>query len=163
MNVNCDKPNIIFILLDDLGYGDVGFTRSTDEDISSSTVLYNTPNIDKLAREDGIILNRHYVHPICSPTRASFLTGKYPSTTGVTIPNFPFDIRAISDNQVLLPSVLSQYGNYATVFAGKWHVGGRDWDKTALQFFDQATYSTSGFLTYYTHENCNPPGGFGRY
>ena len=160
---NCDKPNIIFILVDDLGYADVGFTRDVNDDISSSDVLYNTPIIDTLARENGIILERHYVHPTCTPTRAAFLTGKYPSTTGVISVNQPFDTRAVSDNQVLFPSILSQYANYSTVFAGKWHVGSRDWDKLAIEFFDEATYSSNGYISYYTHEFCITPTAFNGY
>ena len=66
-----DKPNILFILADDLGWGDVSYHGS---DI-------RTPTIDRLA-ESGIQLEQHYVCPMCTPTRVSFLTGRYPSRFG---------------------------------------------------------------------------------
>src|SRR5690606_3436601 len=66
------KPNIIVIIADDLGNGDVGYNGS---DIK-------TPNIDRLARE-GVILNRFYVAPVCSPTRAGLMTGRYPNRFGL--------------------------------------------------------------------------------
>ena len=149
-----DRPNIIFILVDDLGYSDVGFARGfSSEEVESSDVYYNTFAIDKLAIDDGIILTRHYVHPTCSPTRAAFLTGKYPSVTGFAVGlNGAYSTRALADNQVLLPSVLSQYANYATVFAGKWHVGSRNWQLLPTGFFDEATFTTNGF-GYYTHSS----------
>lgn len=65
------RPNILFILADDLGWSDVGFHGS---DIK-------TPNIDKLATE-GVILDNYYVQPLCSPTRSALMTGRYPIHTG---------------------------------------------------------------------------------
>ena len=71
------RPNVIFILMDDLGWRDTGFTGST---------FYETPNIDRLARQ-GVILTKAYAAaPICSPTRASCLTGMHPARVGITQP-----------------------------------------------------------------------------
>ena len=67
-------PNIVIILADDQGWGDLGFN-------GNKTV--NTPNIDKLAKE-GIVLDRFYVSPVCSPTRAELMTGRYHVRSGVT-------------------------------------------------------------------------------
>lgn len=67
------KPNSVFFLIDDLGWGDVGFNGSKD---------MRTPNIDKLAYQ-GAILDAHYVQPVCSPTRSALMTGRYPTRTGV--------------------------------------------------------------------------------
>src|SRR5215213_106519 len=67
------RPNIVFLLVDDLGRSDVGFMGSKD---------FNTPNIDKLAH-GGAILDAHYVQPVCSPTRAALMTGRYATRTGV--------------------------------------------------------------------------------
>src|SRR5215210_2240383 len=68
------KPNIVFFLLDDLGYTDVGFNGG---DIK-------TPNIDKLAKS-GAKLNAFYVQPVCSPTRAALMTGRYPMRHGLQV------------------------------------------------------------------------------
>ena len=71
LNMAANPPNIIYILVDDWGYQDVGF-RGSD-------IL--TPNMDQLAK-DGVILDNHYVTPLCAPTRATLLTGRYPIRTG---------------------------------------------------------------------------------
>src|SRR6188508_2592031 len=67
------RPNIVFFLIDDLGYADCGFNGGKD---------IKTPNIDQLARA-GTILESHYVQPVCSPTRSALLTGRYATHTGV--------------------------------------------------------------------------------
>ena len=103
-----DKPNFLIILADDLGYGDVGFQGGAAK----------TPNLDKLAA-DGIRLTAHYVHPMCSPTRAALLTGRYASRFGVTGAQneqaFPFGTPTLA-------SLLSEAG-YDTALIGKWHLG----------------------------------------
>lgn len=65
------QPNILFVLVDDLGWSDVGFHGSK----------IKTPNVDKLARE-GVVLESYYVQPICSPTRGALLSGRYPIHIG---------------------------------------------------------------------------------
>ena len=70
-----DKPNIIFILVDDMGFGDVGYNGSE----------IATPNLDQMAKT-GTVLNRNYVYPICSPTRAALLTGRSPLEFGIDAP-----------------------------------------------------------------------------
>lgn len=103
-----DKPNLVIILADDLGYGDVGFQGGEAK----------TPHLDKLAAE-GVRLTAHYVHPMCSPTRAALLTGRYASRFGVTGAQneqaFPFGTPTIA-------SLLSGAG-YDTALIGKWHLG----------------------------------------
>ena len=71
LKVHGDPPHILLIVLDDLGWSDVGFHGST----------INTPNMDKLASE-GVILDNYYVQPICSPTRGALFSGMYPIHTG---------------------------------------------------------------------------------
>ena len=71
LKVHGDPPHIVLIVLDDLGWSDVGFHGST----------INTPNMDKRASE-GVILDNYYVKPICSPTRSALLSGMYPIHTG---------------------------------------------------------------------------------
>jgi arylsulfatase A-like enzyme len=102
------KPNIVIILADDLGYGDVGYQGGAAR----------TPNIDKLAAA-GVQLKAIYGHPMCSPTRAAMLTGRYASRWGVTGAQndqaFPFGTPTLA-------SVLQSAG-YETALTGKWHLG----------------------------------------
>lgn len=66
-----DPPHIVLIVIDDLGWSDVGFQGS----------VIHTPNINKLATE-GVILDNYYVQPLCTPTRSTLMTGRYPIHTG---------------------------------------------------------------------------------
>ena len=106
------RPNIIFIMADDLGYQDVGFR--------GSSIL--TPNIDKLASA-GVILQNHYVMPQCSPTRASFMTGKSPVSLGTWFGNLkPGQMGGLDVREVTIGDMLGGYG-YKTHLVGKWHLG----------------------------------------
>ncbi|MEJ7779666.1 MAG: sulfatase-like hydrolase/transferase [Daejeonella sp.] len=107
------KPNIIIILADDLGWGDVGF--------HGSEIM--TPNIDQLAKE-GVILNRFYTASICSPTRAGLLTGRYPDRFGLretVIP--PWSDFGVDTNEVFIPQILEKAGYKNRAILGKWHLG----------------------------------------
>ena len=104
------RPNILFILADDMGWGDLSCHGSQ----------IRTPNIDRLMAQ-GIELGQHYVQPMCTPTRASFLTGRYPSRFGphATVPsNRP----VLPEGYQTLASVLRNEG-YDTGLFGKWHLG----------------------------------------
>ena len=78
------KPNIVFILADDLGWNQVGFT--------DSSTFYETPNIDRIAAEGMVFQNAYAAASICSPSRASIMTGKYPARLHITdyIPGSPY-------------------------------------------------------------------------
>lgn len=105
-------PNIIFILADDLGYGDVGCFGSS----------IPTPNIDRMARE-GMRLTRFYsASPVCSPSRAAVLTGRYPVRTGIVNVLMPSDKRGLDPAERTIPKVLKERG-YRTACVGKWHLG----------------------------------------
>ena len=104
-----DKPNIVFILVDDMGFGDVGYNGSE----------IATPNLDKMA-QSGTVLDRNYVYPICSPTRAALLTGRSPLEFGIDAPinnnaSLPPDTK-------IMPEYFSDLG-YQTALVGKWHLG----------------------------------------
>jgi arylsulfatase A-like enzyme len=105
-------PNIVFFLIDDLGYGDCGFNGGKE---------IKTPNIDKLARS-GAVLESHYVQPVCSPTRAAFLTGRYPTRTGVYTVVRPHAKWGLPLQERTLANALKDVG-YTTAIVGKWHLG----------------------------------------
>ena len=95
------KPDIIYFLIDDLGRCDVGFMGSTD---------IKTPNIDKLAA-GGAKLEEFYVQPVCSPTRAAFMTGRYPMRHGlqVGVVNYAQSMRGL---QIGLVNIIKQGGQF---------------------------------------------------
>ena len=105
------KPNIIIIISDDTGWNDVGYNGSE----------IKTPVIDKMAKE-GVQFDNFYVHPVCSPTRASLLTGKPPSRHGILGPIAGKSTKTLLDGTVTLAELLRRNG-YETSISGKWHLG----------------------------------------
>ena len=106
------RPHIVVFLADDLGWGDVGYHGSR----------IRTPTIDGL-RESGVELDRFYVQPSCSPTRAALLTGRYPIRYGLQTGVIrPWSNYGLDTEERLLPEALGEAG-YATHIVGKWHLG----------------------------------------
>ncbi|CAL7948728.1 unnamed protein product [Xylocopa violacea] len=136
------RPNIIIIMADDLGWDDVSFHGANQ---------IPTPNIDALAY-NGVILQRHYVLPSCTPSRTAFLTGRYPIRTGMQgYPLEPGEPRAIPLIDTLLPEYLRKLG-YATHLVGKWHVGYyTDYHTPTYRGFDTFLGYYSGYITYFNH------------
>ena len=136
------RPNIIVIVADDLGWNDVSFHGANQ---------IPTPNIDALAY-NGVILQRHYVLPICTPSRTAFLTGRYPIRTGMQ--GYPLkagEPRAIPLTNTLLPEYLQKLG-YATHLVGKWHVGYySDYHTPTYRGFDTFFGYYNGYITYFNH------------
>lgn len=123
-SANCaERPNILFVLVDDLGYMDIG--------AYNPNTFYETPNIDRLASEGVRFTDGYAANPVCSPTRYSIMTGKYPSRIDAT--NYfsgrrpgrfkpaPLNNR-MGLEEITLAEALKTAG-YATFFAGKWHLG----------------------------------------
>ena len=108
------KPNLIFALVDDLGHNNVPW-NNPEQTMSGS--------LNKLATEEGVILDRFYTYKFCSPTRSSFLSGRFPIHVNEDQPGIG-DVGGIDLRMTLIPKRLKQYG-YSTAAVGKWHAGAR--------------------------------------
>ena len=133
-----DKPNVVFILVDDMGFGDVGYNGGE----------IATPNLDQMA-QTGTVLARNYVYPICSPTRAALMTGRSPLEFGIDAPisnehTLPLDTK-------IMPEYFSDLG-YQTALVGKWHLGiGRKSFFPHNRGFDYFYGFLGGWVDFYTH------------
>jgi len=105
-------PNIVFIYCDDLGYGDLGVYGSG----------IRTPNLDRMAAEGARFTQFYSANPVCSPSRAALLTGRYPTRTGVPRVLFPTDTTGLALSETTLAQMLKGAG-YRTMCIGKWHLG----------------------------------------
>ena len=135
-------PHILYIIADDLGWKDVGFHGCTD---------IKTPNLDKLAAE-GARLERFYAQPMCTPTRAAIMTGRYPCRYGLQTLVIPSKgTYGLATDEVTLPQVLKD-GGYRTAAIGKWHLGHADrkyWPRQ--RGFDYHYGAVLGEIDYFTH------------
>jgi arylsulfatase A-like enzyme len=135
------RPNIVFLLVDDLGYADCGFNGGKE---------IHTPNIDKLAGA-GTVLESLYVQPVCSPTRATLMTGRYATHTGVYTIVKPHATWGLPLTERTLANALHDAG-YATAITGKWHLG--EFEPAYLptaRGFDHHYGHYFGMLDYNTH------------
>ena len=136
------KPNIVVILADDLGNADLGY-RGSD---------IKTPNIDKLA-QDGVRLNSFYGMPVCTPSRAELMTGRYAMRYGLeTLVIFPSHTYGLPTDERTLPQALKDAG-YDTAMVGKWHLGHADqkyWPQN--RGFDHFYGNLVGEVDYFTKE-----------
>lgn len=139
------RPHVVFFLIDDLGYADCGFNGGKD-------IL--TPNIDRLAKE-GTILANQYVQPICSPTRAALMTGRYPTRTGVYGIITPGAKWGLPLQERTLAQALKEAG-YRTAITGKWHLG--EFEKSYqpnARGFDHQYGHFFGSIDYFSHSRNN--------
>ncbi|MEL6110208.1 MAG: arylsulfatase [Planctomycetota bacterium] len=135
-------PHVVFLVADDLGFGDVGYNGSRIE----------TPNINALAKR-GVRLTQFYVQPVCSPTRAALLTGRYPYRYGMQVGVVrPWADYGVPLEEELLPSLLRSAG-YRTFAIGKWHLGhARKEYLPIARGFDHHYGCYNGAIDYYRHE-----------
>ena len=133
-----EKPNILFILIDDMGWGDIGYNS---DDILS-------PNLDRLAAE-GLVFDQHYVHPECTPTRVSLLTGRYATRYGLHCSG-ACNEQAIPFETVTLASALRSQG-YNTAISGKWHLGSLAEHGPLKYGFNHSYGGLAGALGMYDH------------
>ncbi|XP_046368365.2 arylsulfatase B-like [Haliotis rufescens] len=146
-----EKPHIIFIVADDLGWNDVGFRNPQ----------MITPNLDRLAKA-GVVLNSSYVQPMCSPSRSCFMSGYFPYHTGLQDSGIPVDAaRFLPANLTTIPQRLKQLG-YDAHMVGKWHLGFCNWKYTPTERgFDTYLGYYSGDEEYFTHMSQDRGGDVG--
>jgi arylsulfatase A-like enzyme/lysophospholipase L1-like esterase len=152
-----DRPNVVLILIDDLGWADLGVSGST---------FYETPNVNRLAAE-GVYFNDAYAaNPVCSPTRASIQTGKYPSRLKITNhsgirgamgPQYPLNPPVVEGSMPLEDTTLAEAlreAGYTTAHIGKWHL--QPHGETGRAHFPEA----NGFDINIAGHNAGQPGSF---
>ncbi|MGJ0620477.1 MAG: arylsulfatase B [Methylocystis sp.] len=136
------RPNIIFIMADDLGNADLGYRGGQ----------IATPNIDKLA-QSGVRLEGFYGQQVCTPARAALMTGRYPMRYGLqTLVIFPSHTYGLPTDERTLPQALKEAG-YKTLMTGKWHLGHADtkfWPQN--RGFDYFYGNVMGEVNYFTRE-----------
>ena len=125
-------PNIVYILLDDVGFGEIGM------DELSVIRGYKTPNMDAFAKE-GLSLQRMYSEPSCTPTRVAMMTGRYPIRTGLTEAKATIAGEGLAADEITLAEVLRDAGYY-TSHVGKWHMGDIEQAYASSQGFMHAEY-----------------------
>ena len=138
-----DAPHIVYILIDDWGYNDVGYR--------SSYLNWTTPTVDRLASE-GVKLENYYTSNLCTPSRGALLTGRYPSRLGFSV---AYDMAELPLDEVTLAEELKSAG-YRTYMVGKWHLGMSSRARTPLyRGFDYFYGFLGGFIDYWnkTYEN----------
>jgi len=136
------KPNVVLILMDDMGYGDIGSYGVRDA---------RTPNLDRLAREGVRLTNSYSNGANCTPTRAALISGRYQQRVGLEWPLGEAEKdRGLPVTGRSLPALLKSNG-YATGLVGKWHLGFKPELGPNAQGFDEFFGFLSGAVDYYTH------------
>ena len=136
------RPNIIFIMTDDQGYGDLGCMGSD---------FCKTPNIDSLACDGTRFTSMYSASPVCSPSRAALLTGRYPGNAGVrAILAGHRRASGLTPQVPTIASVLRKLG-YATGLSGKWHLGLKPECRPNANGFDEFNGFLAGCVDYYSH------------
>ena len=147
------RPNVLFILADDLGYGDLSSYGRPD---------YRTPVLDAFAKQGMKFMSAYAAAPVCTPTRCAYVTGRYPQRLAVGLEE---PLRPVSPPDAGLPpdhptvaSLLKRNG-YATSLVGKWHLGWKPEFGPNRHGFDEFFGILSGAADYFTHRASDRPGG----
>jgi arylsulfatase A-like enzyme len=147
LSTQAQRPNIIYIMTDDMGYGDLSCYGRKD---------YTTPNLDKLASQGIKFINAYSAAPVCTPTRAAFMTGRFPARTQVGLME-PLATRSRDSSIGLtadIPSLATLVRNagYETALIGKWHLGFRAANSPNRNGFDHFFGIHSGAADYISHK-----------
>lgn len=146
------RPNILFILADDLGYGDLSCYGRPD---------YKTPNLDRLAAQGVRFVNAYSASPLCTPTRCAFITGRYPARTRVGLEEPLQERRDLGDKALTLglppehPTIASllKHSGYETALIGKWHLGYLPNFGPIQSGFEEFFGIMSGAVDFFTHKD----------
>ncbi|NIB38598.1 sulfatase [Pseudomaricurvus alkylphenolicus] len=137
------RPNIIVIFADDLGYGDIG---------SYGSKTIKTPNIDRMAAQGAKFDQFYSASPVCTPSRAALLTGRYPIRQGIHEVFYPESFQGMDPEEVTIAEMLKDVG-YVTGLVGKWHLGHHDqympWNQGFDEFFGVPYSNDMGGLYYF--------------
>ena len=141
------KPNFVFILADDLGYESIGYEQHDFEGVA--------PYLSNMMK-NGIYIENYYTMEVCSPSRASLMTGRLPLTIGMQYKLVTTAIPwGVNEKEVFLPEVLRDYGNYKNYAIGKWHLGHY---KSSLLPTARGFHEYMGYLdgeNFYWSKRCN--------
>jgi arylsulfatase A-like enzyme len=157
------KPNIIYILVDDIGHGELGVQGG------GAARGAPTPQLDRMAHE-GLLLNGFYSEPSCTPTRVALMTGRHPVRTGLTDVIFPGNPSGLSPEEVTIGEVMSDAG-YTTAMYGKWHLGegeetwphNQGFDETLFGLYNTAPYAWNTPGDKFFWNDAHTPDFFTRY
>jgi arylsulfatase A-like enzyme len=146
------RPNVLFILADDLGYGDLSCYGRPD---------YQTPVLDRLAGQGLKFTSNYAAAPVCTPTRCAYVTGRYPQRLPVGLeepltPASPPDV-GLPPEHPTIASLLKANG-YGTTLVGKWHLGWKPEFGPNRHGFDEFFGVLSGAVDYFTHKASDAPG-----
>ncbi|MEO8034025.1 MAG: sulfatase-like hydrolase/transferase [Acidobacteriota bacterium] len=147
-----NRPNILFILADDLGYGDLSCYGRPD---------YQTPVLDELARQGLKFTSAYAAAPVCTPTRCAYITGRYPQRLAVGLEEplkRGMTTIGLPPQHPTIASLLKLAG-YRTSLVGKWHLGWKPEFGPNRHGFDEFFGVLSGAVDYFTHEAADAPGG----
>ena len=146
---NGKPPNILYILIDDIGFGDLGNAEL------NAIRGYKTPNINKFA-DEGMRFARMYTEPSCTPTRVAFMTGRQPHRNGMGDTTVDIAGFGLADKEVTIAEILSDVG-YKTIHIGKWHMGDIMEAWPNHQGFDYAAFPIhqQGQLTIFHDDSAN--------